>query len=150
MSFFKLAKNKIALKKKNAKKFTENFKKNSNSIPLAVLYQELLSTYRHEFLQIPCIKYIKKWFLLSTYRHVKMNFLKMFVTIHGAVMLKSNFRCFGSQIEISIMKNVSKHQCKRFLIYDHDDLSDLHIEINFLKKSFLAAFWAPNSLINYA
>ena len=32
------------------------------------------------------------------------------------------------------MKSVSEHQCERFLIYDHDDLSNLDIEINFLKK----------------
>ena len=32
------------------------------------------------------------------------------------------------------MKSVREHQCERFLIYDHDDLSNLDIEINFLKK----------------
>ena len=32
------------------------------------------------------------------------------------------------------MKSVSEHQYERFLIYDHDDLSNLDIEINFLKK----------------
>ena len=58
----------------------------------------------------------------------------MFVTILTSVILKSSFRCSGSQIEISIMKSVSEHQCERFLIYDHDDLSNLNIEINFLKK----------------
>ena len=63
-----------------------------------------------------------------------LNLLKMFVTIQVAVILKSSFRCSGSQIEISIMKSVSEHQCERFLIYDHDDLSNLDIEINFLKK----------------
>ena len=67
MSFFNLA--------KNLQKF---FLKNFNFIPVAVLYQELLSTYRHEFLQIPFIKYIKKWFLLSTYRHVKMWYFQTF------------------------------------------------------------------------
>ena len=48
-----------------------------------------------------------------------------------------NYSCHlhsGSQIEISIMKSVSEHQCEWFLIYDHDDLSNLDIEINFLKK----------------
>ena len=58
----------------------------------------------------------------------------MFVTILTSLMLKSSFRCSGSQIDISIMKSVSEHQCERFLIYDHDDLSNLDIEINFLKK----------------
>ena len=32
------------------------------------------------------------------------------------------------------MKSVSEDQCKRLLIYDHDDLTYLDIEINFLKK----------------
>ena len=49
-------------------------------------------------------------------------------------MSKSSFRCSGFQIEISIMKSVSEHQCERFLIYDHYDLSNLDIEINFSKK----------------
>ena len=35
------------------------------------------------------------------------------------------------------MKSVSEHQCEWLLIYDHDDLSDLHIEINFSKKIIL-------------
>ena len=47
---------------------------------------------------------------------------------------QARFRCSGSQIEISIMKSVWEHQCKWLLIYNHDDLSDLHIEINFSKK----------------
>ena len=47
---------------------------------------------------------------------------------------KSSFLCSGSQIEISIMKSVWKHRCERFLIYHHDDLTNLGIEINFLKK----------------
>ena len=49
-------------------------------------------------------------------------------------MLKSSFLYSGSQIEISIMKSVREHQCERFLIYNHDDLNNLDIEINFLKK----------------
>ena len=32
------------------------------------------------------------------------------------------------------MKSVREHQCEWLLIYNHDDLSDLDIEINFLKK----------------
>ena len=32
------------------------------------------------------------------------------------------------------MKSVSEDQCECFLIYDHDDLTHLDIEINFLKK----------------
>ena len=48
--------------------------------------------------------------------------------------VKIEFSMFWFQIEISIMKSVSEHQCERFLIYDHDDLSNLDIEINFLKK----------------
>ena len=32
------------------------------------------------------------------------------------------------------MKSVSEDQCEWLLIYNHDDLSDLHIEINSLKK----------------
>ena len=31
------------------------------------------------------------------------------------------------------MKSFRNHQCEQLLIYDHDDLSNLHIEINFLK-----------------
>ena len=34
-----------------------------------------------------------------------------------------------------VMKSVSEDQCEWLLIYDHDGLSDLHIEINFLKKN---------------
>ena len=49
-------------------------------------------------------------------------------------MLKSSFRCSGSKINISIMKSVSDHQCKWFLICDHYNLSNLDIEINFLKN----------------
>ena len=51
-------------------------------------------------------------------------------------MLKSSFRCSESQIEISIMKTCSADQCKQLLIYDHDDLTYLDIEINFLKFFF--------------
>ena len=65
-------------------------------------------------------------------------------------MSKSSFRCSESQIEISIMKTCLADQCKQLLIYDHDDLTYLDIEINFLKKIVLAAFSAFNSLINYA
>ena len=32
------------------------------------------------------------------------------------------------------MKSVRDHQCEQLLICDHDDLSNLDIEINFLKK----------------
>ena len=32
------------------------------------------------------------------------------------------------------MKSVSKDQCECFSIYNHDDLTQLDIEINFLKK----------------
>ena len=32
------------------------------------------------------------------------------------------------------MKSVREHQCERFLIYNHDDLTNLDIEINFVKK----------------
>ena len=52
----------------------------------------------------------------------------------GGGAFKTRFRCSGSQIEISIMKSVWEHQCEWLLIYNHDDLSDLHIEINFSKK----------------
>ena len=41
----------------------------------------------------------------------------------------------GSQIEIYIIKSFSEHQCEQLLIYDHDDLTYLNIEINFLKKN---------------
>ena len=56
------------------------------------------------------------------------------VTILPMLVAKSSFRCSGSQIEISIMKSVSEDQCKRLLIYNHDDLTYLDIEINSLKK----------------
>jgi len=49
-----------------------------------------------------------------------LNLHRMFVIILVSLMLKSSSRYSGSQIE--------------FLIYDHDDLSDLHIEIIFLKE----------------
>ena len=61
-------------------------------------------------------------------------------------MSKSSFRCSGFQIEISIMKSVSEHQCERFLIYDHDDLSNLDIEINFLKKIIFGCFFSSKFL----
>ena len=32
------------------------------------------------------------------------------------------------------MKSVSEDQCECFLIYDHDDLTHLDVEINVLKK----------------
>ena len=32
------------------------------------------------------------------------------------------------------MQRISEDQCEWLLIYNHDDLSDLHIEINFSKK----------------
>ena len=40
-------------------------------------------------------------------------------------------RCSGSQIEIPSMKSVSEDQFECFLIYDHDDLTHLDIEIIF-------------------
>ena len=66
--------------------------------------------------------------------------LKRLVTILPMLVANSSFRCSGSQIEISIMKSVREHQCEWLLIYDHDDLSDLHIEINFLKKIIFGCF----------
>ena len=63
-----------------------------------------------------------------------LNFLRMLVKDFGGCAFKTRFRCSGSQIEISIMKSVSEDQCEWLLIYNHDDLSDLHIEINFSKK----------------
>ena len=62
------------------------------------------------------------------------------VTIHVMSPSNSSFRCSGSQIEISIMKTCSDDQCEWLLIYDHDDLSDLHIEINWLKKIIFCCF----------
>ena len=50
------------------------------------------------------------------------------------IIANFSFRCSGSQIEISIMKSVSEDQCECFLIYDHDNLTHLDIEINVLKK----------------
>ena len=41
---------------------------------------------------------------------------------------------FRSQIEIFIMKSVSEDECEWLLIYNHDDLKYLDIEINSLKK----------------
>ena len=63
-----------------------------------------------------------------------LKFLRMLVSDSGGGASQARFRCSGSQIEISIMKSVWEHQCKWLLIYNHDDLSDLHIEINFSKK----------------
>ena len=63
-----------------------------------------------------------------------MNFLRMLLNDFVGGAFKTRFRCSGSQIEISIMKSVWEHQCEWLLIYNHDDLSDLHIEINFSKK----------------
>ena len=54
---------------------------------------------------------------------------------HVAVKLK--FSMF--QIEISIMKSVSEDQMECFLIYDHDDLTHLDIEINFFEKIIFGA-----------
>ena len=59
---------------------------------------------------------------------------KTLVRIRVTLIANFSFRCSGSQIEISIMKSVSEDQCECFLIYDHDDLTHLDIEINFLKK----------------
>ena len=72
--------------------------------------------------------YEQVWFLWW------LNFLRKLVNDFGSPAFKSSFRCSWSQIEISIMKSVSEDQCKWLLIYNHDDLSDLHIEINFSKK----------------
>ena len=58
----------------------------------------------------------------------------MLLNDFGAPAFKTRFRCSGSQIEISIMKSVSEDQIECFLIYDHDDLTHLDIEINVLKK----------------
>ena len=55
----------------------------------------------------------------------------------GACMLKLSFLCFGSQIVIFIMKCILEHYCKRLLIYDHGDLSNLENLINFLKRIIL-------------
>ena len=49
-------------------------------------------------------------------------------------MSKSSFLCSGSKIKISILKSVRDHQFEQLLIYNHDDLSNLDIKINFLKK----------------
>ena len=86
--------------------------------------------------------------IASIFHSIKIRFLKVYeaftswsmiihillVTILPMPTAKSSFLCSGSQIEISIMKSVWDHQCERFLICDHDDLSNLGIENNFLKK----------------
>ena len=61
-------------------------------------------------------------------------------------MLKIKLGTSGSKIEISIMKSVREHQCERFLIYDHDDLSNLDIEINFLKVCVFCCFFSSSFL----
>ena len=48
-------------------------------------------------------------------------------------------RCSGSQIEIPTMKSVSEDQFECFLIYDHDDLTHLDIEIIFFEKIIFGA-----------
>ena len=58
----------------------------------------------------------------------------LLVTDLGGSMLKIKLGTSGSKIEIPIMKNVRDYQCEQLLIYDHDDLTNLHIEINFLKE----------------
>ena len=55
------------------------------------------------------------------------------------IIANFSFRCSGSQIEISIMKSVSEDQFECFLIYDHDDLTHLDIEINFFEKIIFGA-----------
>ena len=66
------------------------------------------------------------------------------MTLGGA--FKSRFRCSGSQIEISIMKSVWEHQCEWLLIYDHDDLTNLDIEIKFLKVFVFGCFFSSKFL----
>ena len=88
--------------------------------------------------------------LWTTFFSTKMILHKTLVIILASGMSKSSFRCSGSQIEISIMKSVSEDQCEWLLIYNHDDLSDLHIEISLLKKTFFNRIWAENWLLKCA
>ena len=60
----------------------------------------------------------------------------MMINIHVPLMLKPILRCPGFQIHISVIKSLSEDQYEWFSIYDHDDLRNLGIEINFSKKLF--------------
>ena len=59
----------------------------------------------------------------------------LLVTDLGGSILKSRLACSGSKIEIPMMKTVRDYQCEQLLIYNHDDLTNLDIEINFFKKN---------------
>ena len=66
----------------------------------------------------------------------------LLVTDLGGSMLKSRLACSGSKIEIPIMKTVRDYQCEQLLIYNHDDLTNLDIEINFLKVCVFCCFFS--------
>ena len=60
-------------------------------------------------------------------------------------MSKSSFLCSGSETEIFIMKSVRDHPCEQLLIYKHDNLINLDIEINVLKVCVFCCFFSSNS-----
>ena len=81
---------------------------------------------------------------LSYFSQLILRFL--LVTKFGACMLKSSFLCFGSKIEISIMKSVRDLPGEQLLIHNHDDLTNLDIEINFLKVCIFCCFFSSKFL----
>ena len=99
-----------------------------------------LNRFSFWFMMFGCVfakiakKYRVYWFSLGPFCISSLILHKTLVIILWVGMSKSSFRCSGSQIEISIMKSVSEDQCEWLLIYNHDDLTYLDIEINSLKK----------------